>query len=194
MGDIMKYPSWDDVGIPAFVVNCIKDMPASGTLDVLIHQMVFRHRRKPQFTYWCDGCTFRYIPQRQHEEYAACGNCGGQKLRCEATMRFPPDTVPGYSRSYTRFNSLLRQMSDNHIITFGDPAERVIDCGWRDEMLYSRFEGGIEVEGDKPRLCLMKSALLVPYLWDIAKADEPTGGDHFSQVFAQLSSGGWRDQ
>lgn len=168
-------PTWEDMGVPLELVNSIKTLPPCYLLDSLVYQLVYRHNRKPVFSFQCMRCSAIHRPERSSEDITECEQCGNTTLRCSGTMRWSRE-VPSYSRKNGSgsLESLITKMYDNYDDYFVFTGRHKgsfrdwLDCGWNTHNfnLYAQFIGGEKVETTSPRLCIIKAAILCPYLWD----------------------------
>ena len=162
------HPSWADVSIPQSIVYSVNELPPCYFMDSLVHQLVYRHKRKPQFTYTCQRCGFAYRPEQSSEEIACCQRCSSMLLRVVSNWRWGKE-VPCYSRKNThKLQGIIGAMRDLYITYFGTPAATIINCGWEDDYGYCQFSGGDKVYDRSVRMCIVKSAVLCPYIWDMS--------------------------
>lgn len=158
-------PTWEDVGVPLTVVNSIKRLPACYFLDSLVYQLVYRNKRRATYIYYCDNCGKGYKPDRASEEITDCVECGCKKMRCAGTWRWGKD-IPHYSRSFYNLNYLISAMQSNYHYYHAKTIE--LDCGWKTTKLYCQFSDGELATSLSPRICLIKAAILSPFLWDMS--------------------------
>jgi len=163
----MQTPTWQSVGIPGNLVTAIKEMPASSTLDVLVHQTVFRSFKRVISTYMCGACGHTYVPTRFSEEVARCPACQGQRVRCIHSLKYPPDRkIPYYSRASKMTLRIVEQMNLNFISYFKSNPKRGMDWEWHNGRFSVAFAGGETTSDMHPRIAISKAAVLSPYLWD----------------------------
>lgn len=169
----MKHPTWKDMSIPGMLVYSIKTLPACYMIDSLVFQLVYRNRRRPLRTYFCNKCGHVHRPERSSEEISGCPKCESLLVHCSVQWRWSRE-VPSYSRKTGhKFDNIYEAMFHNYVVYFkATPPPNFFDCGWGDNHLYAQFAGGELVTGDSPRLCIAKAAILCPYLWDKEAADQ----------------------
>lgn len=175
----MEYPSWQDVGIPISLVKHIKDMGASQVLDALVHQVVFRNKRKTYFDYICASCGYTYKSPKTSEEINTCRKCGWHVITQLPIPRWGID-VPSYCRRFDLLK-VINMMHENHFQRFD--TKKDFDCGWGARMTHVTFPGGDKVILPNIRLTIIKAAILCPYLWESI--------DHLSSLLNTLH---WRPQ
>lgn len=199
------YPTWEEVGVPSLIVNSIKDASPCPLLDNLIYQLVFKNSRKPQLTFTCDNCGDQFRG-KQHDNIAECVSCGSSLIHCNANLKFGKE-IPQWTNhakhSMMKISDLLSQMNSNHLLWMLARKKRInhpysVNCGWKNDIPYCQFSGGDKVEDNSPRLCVIKAAIVCPWLWDIAtdwreEYRDKIFGDHLSPIIAQFASVGWRE-
>jgi hypothetical protein len=163
-----KYPSWEDVCVPSELVYSIKTLQGpSPLLDSLIFQLVSRNIRRPNFTYHCGNCGYAWRPERTSEEVTYCLNCSSKKLHSSASLRFNKE-VPRYS-ARNNLSVVLSNFENSYIRYFKIAPEKLVDCGWTDfPNVYCQAAGGEMITDRSPRLCILKSLICCPFLWDFS--------------------------
>lgn len=190
------HPTWEDVSIPDSVVNSIKPLAGCYYLDSLLHQFVYRYKRKPQHTYACRQCGFCYKPDRSSEEIACCPICQCGRMRVTSVWRWGKE-VPPYTRTNRDLNEIIDKMSVNYISYFGTAPTPIINCGWASDCVYCQFKGGNLVRDYSSRLCFAKAAILCPYLWDtkfdwnLPKTMDTISIEHFSPIANNYCHPAW---
>lgn len=133
-------------------------------LDTLVHQLVFRNRRLAKFTYYCDTCGYRWVPERTSEEITSCQKCHNFKVRSSPQI--------GFAKEITRrpMDEILNQMRLNYLYYFGIIPTSIVDAGWTCDSpwpeVYAQFLGGDRTTDYSPKTCLVKAVILTPFLWD----------------------------
>jgi ribosomal protein L37AE/L43A len=165
----MQFPTWNDVCVPADVADSIRHLPPCYLLDSLIHQLVFRKKRKPQYTYSCAVCTHKWKPERSNEEITSCPACNRYLINCAAQLRFSKQ-IPGYTKRSSLLDSVVEEIPNLFNFYFDrdlQDNERLIDVGWEENgMVYAQLLGGEKIRDYSPRMSLIKAIALCPYLWD----------------------------
>jgi DNA-directed RNA polymerase subunit RPC12/RpoP len=162
------YPTWSDVGVPQQLVDYIKELPPGGFLDSLVHQFVYRGTRRPSYLYRCARCGYKYRPERALEEIACCPQCQNTLLTRSSRVSWFRE-VNYYSRSDHRIPTIINIVYNSYRYYFGEWITSVVeDCGWNeeDDLVHFKFFGGERFEDVSPKMCLLKAAVLCPYLWD----------------------------
>lgn len=198
----MRYPTWQDVAIPLTLVNSIKGLRECYALDAMVYQLVVHARRKPALSYHCLHCNFINKPDRNSEDVFDCASCGNRTFKVSAKWRWRKD-IPYYCRFapipiHQEVISFLEIMTENYTKYFSGQPECIVDCGWdtKTTSVYAQFLGGEKVVEQSPRLCLVKAALLCPYLWD-AKFDWHNDGNnniitsHLTPIFHYFCNNSW---
>ena len=174
------YPTWNDVGVPEIIVNCLKKghPQLNSALDFLVTQLVYGKPKTPIFLYTCHACHYRYSPNRASEEYTTCHNCQGHLIGCYPHCKFKDINI-------VRVNDLVAEMRKLYVQRFREPIAEIVDCGWGESGTYAKFAGGDMVLGP-PRQCLMRAALACPYVWEplFTKDDAGERLPHILSVFA----------
>lgn len=184
----MIYPSWDDVGVPALVLKCLKRLRQGPVLDDLLHCVVFRNRRRVYHTWECSCCGHAYTAIRQHEEYRECEACVSTLISCSTAIAWAKNPPAHLRFTLSQTANLVAQMSRNHLNEFGDSGV-VVDCGWGVRGVYCQFQGGDLVKDKSPRLALLRSAILCPYLW--LPSDDPLDNWSIGQMIQMMATYGW---
>lgn len=162
------FPSWNDVFVPIEIVNSIKTLPACFLLESLIHQLVFRKKRRPLYTYTCQYCTHKWKPERYTEEVTCCPQCNAYLITCNTKLRFSAP-IPKYNSRLSLLDEIIDQVPLLFRFYFDrdvNENEKLIDVGWENDKVYAQFLGGEKVYEFSPKLCLIKAIILSPYLWD----------------------------
>ena len=180
----MDFPSWHDVAMPLTLIESVKRLPPCYFLDSLVHQLVMGNKRKPQYTYTCDTCGCSHRPEKATDEVVHCPECDGQQMRCAASWRFTKEIQPFSRSSYVSLAKLISSMRGNFICYFGE-MPKYMNCGWDvSGGLYCQFQGGELVCDTTPRLCIVKAAILCPYLWNNSFNDktDTIHGEHLAPI------------
>lgn len=159
----MEYPTWSDVSVPEDLLNSLKKI-SGVTLDYLVHQMVFRNKRRTIHRYTCYTCRKSFEPNRASEEISACSDCNGTKLTAYPDFRFLKP--PNIAFSNKMLETTIHKMEDNFAYYFNKEPTNIFDCGWEDGKSYCIFKGGEKAYSLNPRLSVLKASILCPYLWN----------------------------
>lgn len=161
-----KYPTWADVYVPQVLVNSIKTMPPCYLLDSLVHQLIYRNQRRATYIYHCGVCGYPFRPERNSEEISGCLSCNSAQVSATTQMRFSKEVLP-YSKRTRLLPDVLDNWKTRYIHYFrAHPGYIWLDCGWEEFNVYAQLRGGERIIDTSPRLCLIKAAILCPYLWD----------------------------
>lgn len=167
MHQVSKLPaSWEGEGIPDALIKLIKASGPSYFLDVLVHHFVFRNRYRIYKTFYCSNCHYSKSVERYHDEVTYCYSCGSQLLYCTQTIDFPKKVL-NYSRTNeVSLFDIVEQMDNNFIILLKRHLFSQFSCGMlSDGRTYCKFPFGMTVVDSLQRVCLLKAAILCPYLW-----------------------------
>lgn len=189
---MLKYPTWEEVNVPSGLVDYIRHSLVSRFLDLLIHQIVIRNRRRPVRIYTCNECGYAHIPDRSTEEISSCVECSNWEMSSVADLKFTK-SVPHYSSKAIDLAIVFSSLEKNFQYYFEESSEDLIQCGWDDSMTYCQFLGGERVSTPNTRLSVLKAAVLCPYLWDFrfdwrSKKDEIIDVEHLTPIINRLIS------
>lgn len=189
---MVNHPSWEDVRVPSELIYSIKILQGPAPiLDTLIFQLVHRNIRRPTFVYQCGQCGFSWRPERTSEEVTYCLSCSSKRLQTTANLRFGKD-IPRYS-ARGNLRNVLVSFEGNYTRYFGVRPEKPIDCGWTDfPNVYCQATGGEMIIDRSPRLCILKSLICCPFLWDFSfdwnemPNSVTMGVDHIGPILSAL--------
>lgn len=189
---MVNHPSWEDVHVPSELIYSIKILQGPATiLDTLISQLVNRNLRRPAFVYQCGHCGYSWRPARSSEEVTYCINCSSKRLQTTASLRFSKDVSRYSARGNLR--SVLSNFEANYTRYFGVHPEKPIDCGWTVfPNVYCQATGGEMIIDKSPRLCILKSLICCPFLWDFSfdwngmPNFATLGADHIGPILSAL--------
>ncbi len=195
---MLKTPSWGDVNVPSSLVNSIKAATLysqSSLMDSLIHQFIFRNRRRPSYHYTCSACQYHWRSERSTEEVGSCPSCPSNVITSVVVLRFGKE-VPAYTKRAS-FDDVLNQLKQNYLYYFGTIPEPFADVGWQRNFpygeVYSQFVGGERISEGSVRMCLAKAAILNPFLWDRSfdwsqdRGVDKMNVDHISPILAYFA-------
>lgn len=188
----MDHPTWGDVKIPIVLVDFIKGTKPCYFLDSLVHQFVFRNKRKAYYTYLCSRCGYAHRPERALEEIACCPNCNSVDIHGSPQLRWSKE-IPRYSRSLN-YNptSICLTMAHNYTTHFRRSDDSGFTCGWKYGTPYAQFPGGDMAFDNSPRLSIIKAAVLAPYLWDMSfnwgNQDDTMNTEHLTPILHYFSN------
>jgi len=196
MDEAIRYPTWEDVGIPRIMVNAVHALPAGGVLDYLVLNRVFRFNVRAQYVYQCTKCGYDKRMGRHYEDYSCCEKCGSNMICSTAYWRMGKDKMEAYSQKENLAAKVIQQMPIVYSQYFRDhPPDEFIKCEWEWDTgevqvpkpipAYGRYDSSNAEEGFKPpplfavQFCcgervvtasqvysICKAAVLCPFLWD----------------------------
>jgi DNA-directed RNA polymerase subunit RPC12/RpoP len=162
----MEHPTWQEVGIPAILIDSIKQMKPCFLLDSLVHQIVFHNVKKLKLLYICMNCGKQYEPERNSEDISECESCGHRGICATQSLRFTKEKIPSYSRSnFCSLFDIIRIMDENYSQYFRVNKKTSLDWDWEGQYKV-QFLGGDVAHATAPRVAVVKASLLCPYLWD----------------------------
>lgn len=176
-------PSWNDVNIPQFIVDNIRNNYSNHLINYLVLNRVFRFEIKPQYNYWCRNCDYRKQNVRAYEEYGTCENCGSQDfLSANPIWRMGKDRASNVNEGLVP--RILHKMEENYKIYFNQKEipDNFVEMQWlygtttedvpedEEKIIYSKakakFSHGEEIEAETQSQAVAKAAILCPFLWD----------------------------
>jgi hypothetical protein len=186
----MNYPTWQEVGMSVSVVNLLKRITPTSVPIKLINQLILNKPKKSSLTYECTKCGYRHFTFKMYEEYSQCERCFSRLICCYAKTAIKK-THEGYEDLANKIDEIVLAMKCNHsFYTNAHLDDKIIDCGWAGDKVYCKFAGGEMVRGNLPKFCIIKAALLCPYLWDLAKFNQKQeNGTIFTEVIFDLIFG-----
>lgn len=164
-------PSWQDIEVPTYIVEHIKSSNDLLFLDRLLNIFVFKTAPKIKFTYECLNCGKTYRPERNSEMLHGCHHCGFLHVICHRVCPNGDRYIYLESNfSYNKISNIIKTMAVNYINFYDKNPGCIIDCGFNQDdnnkySTYSEFKEGEKICGVSPRINLIKSAILCPYLW-----------------------------
>lgn len=184
------FPSWTDVGIPLEFINMVKKLPPCHFLDILVHHLVYRKNWTIHYIYHCAQCRYIYRPEKSSEEVVQCLNCKGQQLYCVPHLQSSRMVLQYSQKTSNRLFDIIDIMTHRFMCYFSTPPSS-LNCGWDTEeaTLYCQFPGGDIIRDISPRQCIIKAAILCPYLWNNFNWDNDNGTEsinHFSPILNTL--------
>jgi len=86
------------------------------------------------------------------------------------------------------YKDVIEAMELNFHSYFHYLPRRLIDCGWEDGIIYCQFSQGYKVKEvvSRPRMAILKAAVLCPYLWDTNWKPKDGVTTKFSQIIRLL--------
>lgn len=188
------YPSWDDVGVPPYLVEHIRRVPAGRVLNALSASIVRHVGTRMSLSYHCEVCGHAYKPQRAAEEYSLCSQCQSMRIRCIRVLKTATDKAQpqpqqrrnrpqgiqpyGMPRNHdpedqdlededVGLESILKSMNDNYSKYFGveEPGE-FVKSTWNSGSWRVKFCGGEQVFERSVAVAHKRAAILCPFLWD----------------------------
>lgn len=194
-GGDMKFPTWEELQIPFDLIYEIKKAQPCYFIDSLIHQMIFREKRKFFYSYECLQCSEIYPTEKESEEIGCCENCESRMLKTNKIEYKFSKKVVEFSRKPYELDSLFNMMQKNYLYYFNEaPKENFFDCGWEGPYPYARFCNGEKIVDNNIRIVIIKSAILCPFLWDDRfNWQEPKDANkvkvnHFTPIIGNLIS------
>lgn len=184
MSKTILLPSWNDVSIPKFLVENIRNNFSNHLISYLVLNRVFRFEIKPQYNYWCRNCDYRKQNVRAYEEYSVCENCGSQDfLTTTPIWRMGKDRASNVNENLVPH--ILQRMEENYKIYFNkkELPSNFVELEWlygvaetsnpdneEEKVVYTKarakFVCGEEIEAESQSQAVAKAAILCPFLWD----------------------------
>lgn len=189
------FKTWNDVFVPEVLVQKIHSLGPGRIMDSLVHQIVFKKKRRPVKIYSCNKCGEIYIPNKSTEEISFCEQCSSWDMCCRVDFKFSLP-VPFYSNQSKQFDleKIYIELQNAFIYYYKEKPtdQKFINCGWKEGIVYCKFLGGEECTGFDPRSCMIKSAILCPYLWDFSfnwsekKDEDIENTDHLTPILRKI--------
>lgn len=169
MSESIKYPTWEDVGIP-YSLWLITDKADRRLTSFLVEMRIFHQEIKSGVQYTCGMCGYRKSFDKPYEEFSDCQKCNSQVIRASLYWRTSKNQYKPIYNEDSISHNIVQHMLANHLAYFKKPPEAAKDFV---KMEYLPRGYSVQFAGSKevvistcPVLATMKAALACPYIWD----------------------------
>lgn len=166
----MSHPGWKDVGLPPGFVAILKGLSDFHSLESLVYDRIMHHGRTLQYTYHCGVCGHVHRAKRVTDDYGQCGNnrCRSRAIRGVPSLKpMSRTSPPGACMTDDFAQKVIEAMRVNYDLYFGQKFQPQELVQFRYESSFrAQFLGGEETCAGAISVCIIRAALLVPFVWD----------------------------